>query len=140
MEQRAQLEKRKAALIEAGVAEEEVDETISSLKNIDDEAFDNVLALVNTKKKGKKIEKKEDEDPKVDEKGRPNFMKKKAEECEALATEEGSVVSDEILDEVEETADVALAEAASDDETEDLRSTASEWFGSFLKSTANLQK
>ena len=138
MEQRAQLEKRKAALIEAGVAEEEVDETISSLKNIDDEAFDNVLALV--KKKGKKIEKKEDEDPKVDEKGRPNFMKKKAEECEALATEEGSVVSDEILDEVEETADVALAEAASDDETEDLRSTASEWFGSFLKSTANLQK
>ena len=44
------------------------------------------------------------------------------------------------IKEVEETEDVALAEAASDDETEDLRTAASEWFGSFLKSTANLQK
>ena len=66
-------------------------------------------------------------------------MKKKAEE-EEVAAEEGSAASDEILDTAEETTDIALAEDASDDEVEDLRTTASEWFGSFLKSTSNLQK
>jgi hypothetical protein len=137
MEQQARLEKRKAALVEAGVEGEELEDTIASLENIDDEAFNNVLALLK-RKKDEKIEKKEDEDPEKDAKADPK-LKRMAEEEEAVA-EEDSVVSDEILDEVQETADVALAEAASDDETEDLRSTASEWFGSFLKSSANLQK
>ena len=137
MEQQARLEKRKAALVEAGVEGEELEDTIASLENIDDEAFNNVLALLK-RKRAEKIEKKEDEDPEKDAKADPK-LKRMAEEEEAVA-EEDSVVSDEILDEVQETADVALAEAASDDETEDLRSTASEWFGSFLKSSANLQK
>ena len=141
MEQKARLETRRAALVEAGVGEEEVEETIANFDSLDDEAFDSVLALFAKSflgKKKKADEKKEDEDPEDDKKGRPDFLKKKAEQ-EAVA-DEASVVSDEILEEAEETEDVALAEAASDDETEDLRAAASEWFGSFLKSTANLQK
>ena len=138
MEQKARSDQRRAALADAGVDEDEIEETIASFDSLDDEAFDKVIALM--KKRGRKdVEKKEDEDPEVDEKGRPDFMKKKAEE-EEVAAEEGSAASDEILETAEETTDIALAEDASDDEAEDLRTTASEWFGSFLKSTSNLEK
>ena len=142
MEQKARSDQRRAALADAGVEEDDIEETIASFESLDDEAFDKVIALMkkrsflHDKKKDKDIEKKEDEDPKVKSKHKSGLPKSQY----SLSEDEGAVISDEILDDVEESSDVALAEDASDDETQDLRTTASEWFGSFLKSTSNLQK
>jgi hypothetical protein len=53
---------------------------------------------------------------------------------------EEAEASVEVLEEVEEEADLAMAEAIDeDDPAEELRSSASEWFGTLLKSTANLK-
>ena len=52
-----------------------------------------------------------------------------------------SEASAEDLEEVEVEENIAMAEAIDeDDPAVELRSTASDWFGSLLKSTANLKK
>ena len=146
IEKAAALEKRVAALTEAGLEGEELDEAIAKFENLDEETFDFVVAAM-TKKKAEKKDDKENpfakKDKKEDEeKEAPAMMKKKAEvepleeevdEAEAEAQAEG-------LEEAVEDEDIAMAEAIDDeDSSEELRSTASEWFGSLLKSTANLK-
>jgi hypothetical protein len=145
IEKAAALEKRVAALTEAGLEGEELDEAIAKFENLDEETFDFVVAAM-TKKKAEKKDDKENpfakKDKKEDEEEAPAMMKKKAEvepleeevdEAEAEAQAEG-------LEEAVEDEDIAMAEAIDDeDSSEELRSTASEWFGSLLKSTANLK-
>ena len=147
IEKAAALEKRVDALLEAGLEGEELDEAIAKFENLDQETFDFVVAAM-TKKKAEKKDDKEKENPfakkdkKEDEEDAPAMMKKKAEvepleeevdEAEAEAQAEG-------LEEAVEDEDIAMAEAIDDeDSSEELRSTASEWFGSLLKTTANLK-
>ena len=146
IEKAAALEKRVAALTEAGLEGEELDEAIAKFENLDEETFDFVVAAM-TKKKAEKKDDKEKENPfakkdKKEDEEAPAMMKKKAEvepleeevdEAEAEAQAEG-------LEEAVEDEDIAMAEAIDDeDSSEELRSTASEWFGSLLKSTANLK-
>lgn len=129
----AALAKRVNALTEAGLGEEEIEEAMAKLEDLDDETFDFVVSRM------KKDEKDED-----DEKDAPPFMKKKADENEQIEEEVDEAeadVNEEILDEAEADEDVALAEAVNgDDPAEDLRSSASDWFGSLLKSNANIQE
>ena len=55
MKKKAMMKKRKAALVEAGISEEDVDESFASFESLEDEAFETVVALM--KKKANKEEK-----------------------------------------------------------------------------------
>ena len=145
IEKAAALEKRVAALTEAGLEGEELDEAIAKFENLDEETFDFVVAAM-TKKKAEKKDDKENpfakKDKKEDEEEAPAMMKKKAE-VEPLEEEVDEAAAEgqaEELEEAVEDEDIAMAEAIDDeDSSEELRSTASEWFGSLLKTTANLK-
>ena len=145
IEKAAALEKRVAALTEAGLEGEELDEAIAKFENLDEETFEFVVAAM-TKKKAEKKDDKENpfakKDKKEDEEEAPAMMKKKAEvePLEEEVDEAEAEAQAEELEEAVEDEDIAMAEAIDDeDSSEELRSTASEWFGSLLKSTANLK-
>ena len=154
IEKAAALEKRVAALTEAGLEGEELDEAIAKFENLDEETFNFVVAAM-TKRKGamkkeEKAEKKDDKenpfakkDKKDEEKETPAMMMKKKAEVEVLEEEVDEAEAEaqaEELEEAVEDEDIAMAEAIDDeDSSEELRSTASEWFGSLLKTTANLK-
>jgi chemotaxis protein histidine kinase CheA len=137
----AAFEERVTALVEAGLDESEIEEAMSRLENLDDETFGFVVAQI-TKAAGKPpwLDKEnKDEDDKDDKKK----AKKKAslEQSEEEVDDAEADASEEVLESAEADEDVALAEAVDeDDPAEDLRASASEWFGSLLKSTANIQE
>ena len=146
IEKAAALEKRVAALTEAGLEGEELDEAIAKFENLDEETFDFVVAAM-TKKKAEKKDDKENpfakKYKKDEEKEAPAEMMKKKAEVEVLEEEvdeaEAAAQAEE-LEEAVEDEDIAMAEAIDDEDSpEELRSTASEWFGSLLKTTANLK-
>lgn len=118
----AMMTKRKAELEEAGLASEEALATVADFEDADDETFAKVVALM------KKTAKQEE-------------VKVEAEAVEAEAETkledevDSSEASEEDLDAVEEPAEVAIAEAAGEDEVGSLRAVASDWLGSVLRST-----
>lgn len=115
MKKKEKMEKRKAALTEAGLDEEEIEATLVSLESLEDDAFDSVAAVMK-KKAVMKDEKKEDE----------GAMKPKAEETEAEVEEVEATA--EVFEEVE-TSEATLVEPATDeaDELESTRASLSNW-------------
>jgi hypothetical protein len=128
MKKKEKMEKRKASLAEAGLEEDEVEETLASFDALDDEAFDSIIAMM--KKKGmKKYAKKDDEaeagmPPEVKEK--MEEMKKKKEK-EAKADEAEAELSEDAFEDVE-TSEATLVEAEQTDELETARASVSDWF------------
>ena len=119
MKKKEAMMKRKAELEEAGLDSEEASATVSDFENSDDETFAKVVALM--KKKAKYMKKEED----------TTKAEVEVEDEEVDHTK----ASEKDLDSVEESEDVSIAEAAEEDETESLRSVASDWLGSVLRST-----
>ena len=113
MKKKEKMEKRKAALTEAGLDEEETEATLASLEALEDDAFDSVVAVMK-KKAVMNDEKKEDE----------GAMKPKAEETEAEEVEATAEVFEEV-----ETSEATLVEPATDeaDELESTRASLSNW-------------
>lgn len=111
MKKKEKTEKRKAALSEAGLDEEEAEATLVSLDSLEDEAFDSVVSMM--KKKAAKKDKKEEET-----------------EAEAEAEVEETEATAEVFEEVE-TSEATLVEPAADeaDELESARAGLSEWIG-----------
>ena len=139
IEKAAALEKRVAALTEAGLEGEELDEAIAQFENLDDSTFDFIVAKMHPKMIEQQKKMKEKEEEKEEALKKEEARKTKADEVLEEEVEEAEA-SVEVLEEVEEEADLAMAEAIDEeDPAEELRSTASEWFGSLLKSTANLK-
>ena len=133
IEKAAALEKRVAALTEAGLEGEELDEAIAQFENLDDSTFDFIVAKMHPKmvEQQKKMKEEKEEKEEARKTMADEVLEEEVEEAEA---------SVEVLEEVEEEADLAMAEAIDeDDPAEELRSSASEWFGTLLKSTANLK-
>ena len=134
IEKAAAIERRIAALTQAGVEQEEIEETLAQFESLDDSTFDFIVAKMYKKDAEKenpfaKKDKKE-EDKEAPAKAEDELLEEEIDDSEAVA---------EDLDEVEVEEDVAMAEAVSEeDPTVELRATASDWFGSLLKSTANL--
>ncbi len=120
--------KRKASLAEAGLEEEEVDETLASFDALDDEAFESIVALM--KKKAKKEDKKDEEA----EAAMPPALKeaiekkkKQKEEKDAKAEEEAEAdLNQEAFEEVE-TSEAALVEADEHDPIEATRASVASW-------------
>jgi hypothetical protein len=91
MKKKEKMDKRKAGLVEAGLEEEEVAETLASFDGLSDEAFDQIVAMM--KKKGmKKYGKKDDEAEAMPEEVKEAIEKKKKEK-EAKADEAESELS-----------------------------------------------
>lgn len=119
--------KRKAELVEVGLAEDVAAETAADFADADDETFGRVIA---TLAKTVKVE------AKVETPAEEKMEEVVAEETVQLDEEvDSSEASEADLDTVEETAEVTVAEAAVDSEGESLRSIASDWLGSVLRST-----
>lgn len=112
MKKKEKEEKRKAALVEAGLEEDEVSETLASFAALDDSAFDSIVAVVK-KKAGKKYAEDKDDDKET-----------KAEE-NAEASEEAAETA---LDDVESSeAELNVGDDA-EDETAKAQASVSEWF------------
>ena len=138
---------RRAALVEAGAEEEEVEAILESFAEATDEMFEQVVALKKNAMKKMGV-KKDEENPfeKKDEEegGKPKAEEVEAEEVletEAEETDEAAEEAEaEILEEVEEEAEAALTDAG-DDSVEELRASASDWLESnVLRSTASINK
>jgi hypothetical protein len=132
MKKQEALMQRKAKLEDLGFDSDEAIATIEELGSIDEETFDKIVAVM--KKKA----------------GMPPWMKKdkdkdKEEDKEAPAKADEEVDSAEadveVLEDAEESAEVAIAEAiGEDDPAESLRAVASEWLGSILQSVPKENK
>jgi hypothetical protein len=134
---------RRAALVEAGAEEEEIESILEAFAEATDEMFEQVVALKNQmgmKPDGMKPKKKMDEEKEEEPKAK---MKPKAEEIEAEEVEIDEAeaeAEEEVLENVEEETEAALTDAG-DDVVEELRSTASDWLESnVLRSTASINK
>ncbi len=146
IEKAAALDKRVAALTEIGLEGEALDEAIAKFEDLDQETFDFVVAQLT--RAGKmppwlNKDKKDDEDKDEDKDKKDKKDEKASKADDELLEEEidESEASAEDLEEVEVEKNIAMAEAIDeDDPAVELRSTASDWFGSLLKSTANLKK
>ena len=132
MKKKAKMEKRKAALVEAGLEEEEVEDSLANFDVLADEAFEAVVALMKKKAVVKKDEKKEDEaeaamPPEVKE-----AIEKKKKEKEAKAEEEVEAeITPEAFEEVE-TSEATLVVADEVDEISQTRASVADWFSNHV--------
>ena len=133
-EAEAKLAARKAALVEAGAEEEEIEGILETFAEATDEMFEQVVTLA--KKGFVPFKKKDDDEEKEEEKEDEEALKKKAnkkskseEEAEAEDAEEvdEAEASEEVLEQVEEQAEAALVDAGETDEVVSARAVASEW-------------
>jgi hypothetical protein len=134
MKKKATMEKRKAALVEAGISEEDVEESLASFDALEEEAFESVIALMK-KKFAKDGKKKEDE---AEAKMPPELKealekKKKEKEAKAEDEAESEEVTAETFKEVE-TTEAALVEADEYDEVEAARASVSDWLSNHVLS------
>jgi hypothetical protein len=134
MKKKEKMEKRKASLADAGLSEEEVEESLANFDALEDEAFQAVVALMKKKDDKKKeaeaamppalkeaLEKKKEKEGKDKEAdAKPMVKKPMAEEAEADVTPE-------LLEDVE-TSEATLVEATPEvDEVESTRASISNW-------------
>ena len=121
MKKKEKMEKRKAALIEAGISEEEVEESLASFDALEDEAFDSIVALMKPKKK--------DEEKEEEARVKPKASEEEAEEAEAEEqaeedSEEAEAELEEAFEEVE-TTEAALVEA--EEEVNSTKAAVADW-------------
>ena len=133
---------RRAALVEAGAEEEEVESILEAFADATDEMFEQVVALKKNALKKTGIKKDEEEEaPASAEEVAEEVEAEEVLETEAEETDEAAEEAEaEILEEVEEEAEAALTDAG-DDSVEELRASASDWLESnVLRSTASINK
>jgi len=126
MKKKEKMEKRKAALIEAGFDQDDVDAALAAFDGLADEAFDSVVAMYGKKKPMAKKDKEAEAGmpPEVKE-----AIEKKKKEKEAKADEEEAEaeVTPELLEDVQ-TSEATLVEATPEvDEVESTRASISSW-------------
>ena len=134
--------KRKASLAEAGLEEEEVEETLASFDALDDEAFDNIVAMLKKKAMKKYADKHgDDKKEKEAEAGMPPELKeaieKKKKEKEAKADEEEAEaeVTPELVEDLETTEAALVDQTEVADERETARASISDWLSKNVLST-----
>ena len=131
MKKKEKMEKRKAALVEAGFELEDVEATIAAFDAVEDEAFDVIVAMYDKKKAMKEKAKKEAEagmPPEVKEK-----MEEKKKEKEAKADEEEAEaeLSEDAFEDVE-TSEATMVEPEAIDELDQARASVADWFSNHV--------
>jgi len=136
MKKKEKMEKRKAALVEAGFDQEQAEETLAAFESVNDESFDVIIAAMTEKLlKGKK-DKKDDEAEAAMPPALKEAIEKKKKEKEAKADEEAEAeVTPELLEDVE-TSEATLIDATEQvDEVESTRASISDWLSNNVLST-----
>ena len=129
MKKKEKMEKRKAALVEAGFDVEDVDAALAAFDALADEAFDSVVAMYGKKPKA---DKHGDKKEKEAEAGMPPALKEaleKKKEKEAKADDEeaeAEEITPEAFEEVE-TSEATLVTESSDDQLESTRASIADW-------------
>tara|TARA_Y100001963_G_C6776091_1_gene447396 strand:- start:949 stop:2424 length:1476 start_codon:yes stop_codon:yes gene_type:complete len=123
MKKKEAMKKRMASLAEAGLEEDEIEESLSNFDGLGDEAFEAVVALM--KKKGfmKKEEKEEEKEV-------------KAEETEAEEVTEDSAeaeINQEAFEEVE-SSEATMIDSNEHDEVETTRASVANWLENYVLS------
>ena len=137
---------RKAQLEDVGLEAEAVESTLASFEDVDDDTFAKVITALAMTPKQRELAKKEEEKKKAmkmeeEDAAVPPLRKTVNKKDDAKADEtvleeevETSEATEADLESVEETEEVAIAEAVGeDDPAESLRAQASEWLGSVLQ-------
>lgn len=139
MKKKEKMEKRKASLAEAGLEEDEVEESIANFDALNDEAFEAVVAMMKKKMAMKHMKKKEEEEammmkkkPMAEEDAEAAMppalkeaLEKKKKEKEAKADEEEVTAED--FDAMQ-TSEATLIESDDYDEVEATRASVAAWF------------
>ena len=122
MQQKEIAAQRKLQLEEIGFEGEEAVATLEQFSELDDATFEQIIAVM------KKRYSKQDEE-KEEPKEAPAAQAEVDEDVDAAEA------SEEVLEDAQESEEVAIAEAVgTDDPQDDLRAVASEWLGSVLQS------
>lgn len=125
MKQEEKAEKRKAALVEAGLDEDEVSGSLSSFDALDDSAFDSIVAMMAKKKANFDNFKKKGDDEKDDKKKDKKKDAKAEEEAKAKASEEAAAVALEDVETLEAELNVG---DESEDEVAATQASVSDYF------------
>ena len=130
MKKKEKMQKRMAALVEAGFEQEDVEATLAAFDALDDEAFDTVVAMYGKKQKAKKDDEAEaGMPPELKE----AIEKKKEKEAKADEEEEAEAeVTPELLEDVE-TSEATLVEVAEENQVESARASVASWVETVLK-------
>ena len=125
---------RKAQLEDVGLEAEAVESTLASFEDVDNDTFAKVLTTLARVKPEKAMKEEEAAVPPTMKKTADKKDDAKADETVLEEEVETSEASEADLESVEETEEVAIAEAVGeDDPAESLRAQASEWLGSVLQ-------
>ena len=117
MKKKAAQMKRKAQLQDIGLNEEEAAATVESFDSIDDSAFDAIVDVMRNKIVSRET------------------VTEPVAEAESSEEDNSAEAGEEALDNVEQEAEASVTEVQPEiDESESLRSAASEWIGSVLQS------
>lgn len=126
MKKKEKMEKRKASLVEAGIGEEDLEESLANFEALEDQAFESVIALMK-KKFAKDGKKKEDESEAAMPPALKEAIEKKKKEKEAKAEDETEAeINQEAFEEVE-TSEAALVESDEHDPIEATRASVANW-------------
>ena len=135
MKKKEKMEKRKAALVEAGFEADDIDAALAAFDGLADDAFDSVVAMYGKKPKADKhgdMKKKKDDEA---EAGMPPALKEaleKKKEKEAKADEEAEAeVTPELLEDVE-TSEATMVEPEAIDELDQARASVADWFSNHV--------
>jgi len=130
MKKKEKMEKRKAALVEAGISEEDVEDSLASFDALEEDAFDSVIALMKKKYAKDDKEKKDKEaeaamPPELKEAIEKKKKEKEAKADEAEADLNEADLNEEAFDDVE-TSEATL-NSAEIDEMEATRASVASW-------------
>lgn len=136
MKKEKMMEKRKAALSDAGLDSAELDETSAKFESLSDEVFETVVAAL--KKANTATAKQNPVEEKEDEPAGPNGDKVKGKKPAKADIEVDANEADaDVLEAAEADNDIAMADVQ--DPIEDVKTYAANWFGNILKSTASIK-
>ena len=125
MKKKEKMEKRKAALVEAGFDQEDVDAALAAFETLDDEAFLAVAAMYG--KKPKALKKDDEAEAAMPPALKEALEKKKEKEAKADDEEaEAEEITPEAFEEVE-TSEATLVTESSDDQLESTRAGIADW-------------
>ena len=127
---------RKTALVQAGLEGEDIDTTLEKFAEASDEMFTEIVQLIATKD----VQTETEEEAQADEAEAEVDETDTDEEAQAEDTDEAEAEADaEVLEDVEETVEAAMADDTDADSVQDTRAIASAWLReNVLKTTASL--
>ena len=127
MKKKEKMEKRKAALVEAGFDQDDLDAALAAFETLDDEAFLAVAAMYGRKPPVKGLKKDDEAEAAMPPALKEALEKKKEKEAKADDEEaEAEEITPEAFEEVE-TSEATLVTESSDDQLESTRAGIADW-------------